>query len=146
MFRKVAAALVAALALGVASCGGGEETLTRAELVRKIEVACREGQKQAEATARARRGAREAASGLIAAVLANQQSVEKSIEDLDPPDAAKDDFDAFKQGVQERVDTLRSISTSDNARDAIQRVQSTFEAITRRVQQAARSLQIDGCV
>ena len=53
MHRKVAAALVAAFALaGVAGCGGSEETLTSAELVRQVE---RGLQKSAETWSSARR-------------------------------------------------------------------------------------------
>jgi len=45
MHRTVVAALVAALALGLAGCGSGERTATisRAQLVQRLKVACRAG-------------------------------------------------------------------------------------------------------
>src|SRR5215208_3961980 len=104
MYRKVAATLAAALALGVASCGGSEEPLTRAELVRQIDVACRNGQQVSQRQIRANRGASARdGTGFLAAILDGQRAVSEDLDDLDAPDAARDDFDAFKQGVKDRI-------------------------------------------
>jgi hypothetical protein len=148
MHRKVAAALVAALALGIASCGGSETTtLSRAELVRRVELACREGQREVEKRGRASRG-RGDQSSFIDAILAGQQIVMDRIDNLDTSGAARADFETFKDGLQARLDAIERVAEVDRAdqQRAIRAVQSDVEVATRRAQTAARRLGIDGCV
>jgi hypothetical protein len=148
MHRKVAAALVAALALAVASCGGSETTtLSRAELVRQVEVACREGQREGQKQARASRGS--AGSGaFIDAVLANQKLVMERIDDLETSGAAKADWETFRSGMQTRLDAIERVAAADRAdqQRVIRSVQSELEAVGRRMDAAARSLGITGCI
>src|SRR5437868_14191927 len=57
MHRKIPAALVVALALGLTSCGGGDrtETVGRAQLISRLESACLAGQREAGRRMRAGR-------------------------------------------------------------------------------------------
>jgi hypothetical protein len=146
MYRTVAAALVAVLALGVASCGGsGTTTLTRAELVRRVEVACREGQRASQKVTRASAGGR---SAFIQAILASQRTVMDRLEDLEASDAAKTDFAAFKSGVQTRLSLIQRVASADSGdqQRAMEAVRAKAEAATRRVTEAARRLGVDGCI
>ncbi|HKG37559.1 MAG TPA: hypothetical protein VKB25_01095 [Conexibacter sp.] len=146
MHRKVAAALVAALALAVASCGGSETTtLSRAELVRQVEVACREGRRAGEEQARESRGD---AGAFIDAVLANQKAVSDKIDSIEASGAAKADWGTFKSGMQTRLDAIERVASADRAdqQRVIRSIQAEVEAATRRVQAASRSLGIEGCI
>jgi len=150
MHRKVAAALVAALALGIAAagCGSSSTPLTRAQLVSKIEAACRAGQREAQRQASARSGSRDGASQFLAAIVTSQRATIAKVEDLTPPDAAKADFEAFKQGMQQRVDLFARVQSAGGAglQRAMAAAQAQGEAITRRLQAAADGLGVRGCV
>jgi hypothetical protein len=143
MHRKVAVALVAVLALGIASCGGSEKTLTRAELVRQVERACKDGQRAGQKQARADGG-----SGFIRAVLASQKTVMDKIGDFNASGAAKSDFETFKDGVQTRLDVIERIAAAPRADQprVMRAEQPTIETTSRRTQAAARRLGIDGCI
>lgn len=146
MHRKVAAALVAALALGVASCGESGRTLTRAELVRQVEAACRQGQQETQQKARAS-GRSESTATFLAAILAGQRVIVARIKDLNGAGEAKSEFADFKQGVQQRLDLFQRVQSAGSAGvlRAIRAVQAETEAITRRVHDAATRLGIEGC-
>ena len=148
MHRKVAAALIAALALGIAACGSSEP-LTRAQLSRRIETVCKQVQQQIQAQARARSRAapEDAQKQFIVAVVAGQRAIEKKLADLDAPDAAKDSFDAFKQAVQERADLYARVSTSSTAEisRAMQAAQDQGEALSRTIRQTTRRLGVEVC-
>jgi len=146
MHRKVAAALVAALALGVASCGGSEETVTRAQLVRRIEQACRDGQLESEKQMRAA-GRSAGTSGFIKAALAGQKTELDAIDDFKVPDAAKADFEDFKAGVQGRIDAIERAASADRAdiQRAMRSVQAEAEAAGRKIEAAVRNLGVEGC-
>lgn len=149
MNRNVAAALAVALTLGVASCGGSEETLTRAELVRQVNVACRDGQELSQRQMRATRGAAARdGTGFLTAILDGQRTVVDRLDDLNPPDAAKDDFDAFKQGVQDRLDLFARVESvgSRGLQRAMAAAQRDGEVLTRSVQDAATRLGVRGCI
>jgi hypothetical protein len=143
MHRTVAAALVAALALAVASCGGAEP-LTRAQLVSRIEVACREGQRAVQR----RGGAGKGPIGFVAAVIAGQRVVVNRIGDLKAPDASKDDFNAFKEGIKQRLALVEKVETAGRAGipRAIRAVQTQGEVISRRIQDAGTRLGVKGCI
>jgi hypothetical protein len=150
MFGKVAVVLVAVLALGLASCGGSEETttLSRAELVKQIQVACREGQRASERQSREARGSDDGNSGFINAVLAGQKVVNDKLNSITTSGAAKADFEALKQSVGSRTELIERVAAADRAHQEqmIRSVQREIEAATARAQQAARDLGIEGCI
>jgi hypothetical protein len=147
MHRKVAAALVAAFALGIASCGGSEPELTRAQLVRRVEVACRAGQKVASRPHRTTSGT-DAATAFLDSIVAGQEVAVERLGDLNAPDAVGDDFDTFKQGMQDRLDLIKRVAAADRAQveAAMRDIQPQVEAVTRRIATAARGVGIRGCV
>lgn len=149
MHRTVAAALVAALALGIASCGGGEAALTRAQLVKKIELACREAQRQSQRRIRAITGSsNRSREAFITAVVDGQRAQLDRIEDLHPSDAVKADYVAFKDGLKQRLDLfsrLKSVGGA-NLQRALELASRASDALTTRVQEAARRLGVTGCV
>ena len=146
MYRKVAAALVAALALGIAGCGGSESELTRAQLVRRVETACRQGQQVADREQRAA-GRGRGMEVFIDSVAAGQQAILDRIGDLNVPDELQDDFDALRSGMQERLDLLERAGSVDRAEleRAVRGIQQQAEAATRRIAAAGRTLGIEGC-
>jgi hypothetical protein len=149
MHRKVAAALLAALALGIAGCGGSEETLSRAQLTSRIQAACRQAQRAQEA--RMRRSARgSGTAAFIDAVVAGQKVAVERIDELHPTDAVQSQFDAFKQGMQDRVDLFERVASVDGSDAAVKRavaaISAAGDAINRRLSTAARRLGVEGCV
>ncbi|MBS1871561.1 MAG: hypothetical protein JSS99_18085 [Actinobacteria bacterium] len=147
MYRKVAAALVAVLALGLASCGGSEPELTRAQLVRKVELACREAQAIAAREARAKGRAGENGA-FIAGLLGGQKAVLDRIHNLNAPNSIQSEFDALKQGMQDRIDAVERVASASRAdmQRMIRAVQPQAEAAARRMEAASNSLGIRGCV
>ncbi|MFL5817277.1 MAG: hypothetical protein ACJ76L_06710 [Conexibacter sp.] len=147
MHRKVAVALVAALALAVASCGGSEsETLTGAALVRRIETACREGQREGTKVSRAARGSGDI-TAFLGALLASQKATLDTLDNVNTTGADKADLEAFKDGVQVRIDAIERVTSADRAdvRSAMRAVQPEAEAAGRKIEAAARSLGVKGC-
>jgi hypothetical protein len=143
MQRRVAAALVAALALGVASCGGSE-SLTRAEVVNRIEAACRAAQARAE---QAQRGARGGAADFLGAAIASQRVLTERVESIEASDDVADEVDALKAGLAERtqlVDEVADAPRGDQAR-VLAEVGRAAEAATRRVDAALDRLGVRGC-
>jgi hypothetical protein len=151
MHRKVAAALLAALALGVVGCGGSEETLTRAQLSKRIEVACKHGKRVQEDQMRASRRSSSAngAAQFLAAAVASQEAVMERIDDLHATDAVQDELDAFKEGIQGRIDLFERIKSAGDAA-AIQRAigaaAAEGERVTERLKAAATKLGVEECV
>jgi hypothetical protein len=148
MHRKVAAALIAAFALGISGCGG-DEPLTRAQLVRSVETACKQGLRKTQARTREGTGPEsESQKRFVAAVVFGQRAIISRIEDLDAPDAAKDDFDVFKTAMQQRADAFDRIGSGTGAevQRAITASQTQTEALTTRMAEAARRLGVEGCV
>jgi hypothetical protein len=150
MHRKVAAALVAALALAVASCGGSEKkTLARAQLVRQIELACRQGSQASQKQARANeRSSDRSNTGFVIALATGQQVVMDKIDDFEASGAAKADFDAFKDGMQQRLDLIKRLQSASRAdyQRTMRAVQRPAEATSRRIQAAERRLGVSGCI
>ncbi len=143
MHRKVVVAIVAALALVAASCGGSETTtLGRAALVRRVEIACRAAQ---DATSRAGRETR--TPDPIAVLRAGQEVLVDRLEELDASGAAKADFDAFKEGVRARLDAIDQVASASRAdrQRALRSVEADAGAAARKLEGAARSLGIEGC-
>ncbi len=146
MYRKVAAALVAVLALGVASCGESGKTLTRADLVRQVEAACRQGQQVTQQRGRASGRSGESVAFLTALVV-GQRVVVARIKDFNGSGEAKSDFAAFKQSMQQRLALFERVQSAGSAgiQRAIRAVQAEAEAVTRRLQAAATRLGLEGC-
>lgn len=143
MHRTVAAALVAALALGVASCGGSEEALTRAQLVRQIEVACNEGRKAASRVKRAS----EQRTLMVDRLLAGQRTAMDQIDDLKPAEGVKADFEEFKQQLHARSDLFSSVKSLSGA--ALVRAMNEKEGqgydINKKLHFAAVRLGVEAC-
>lgn len=142
MHRKVAAALVAALALGVASCGGSEP-LTRAQLVRQLETACRQAQERAAEAGGAARGE----GGFFEVVLAGQRVLAERVEGLEVPDELRDDVDTLESGLAERTDLLGDVAEAGRAEQQRLMAEATrrMETVTRDVEGALRRLGVEGC-
>ena len=147
MHRKVAAVVVAALALGLASCGGSEPVLTRAQLTSKLTVACRQALRQAQQEIRANSNDR-SGMAFVNAILSDQHAVMDRIKHFNPPAAAKADFEAFKQGVQQRIDLVERVKGAGRAgvQRAMASIQAQGEAISRKVQTATKHLGVEGCI
>lgn len=145
MHRKVAAALVAAFALAVAGCGGtDEEPLTRAQLVSRVEQACRAATEQVE---RGAESAGEGGAALLQRAADAQQAMQERIDDLQPPDELSDQWDAYKQGLDQRTDVLARAADSARTDDrALQDANAQLTAITRRLESSAQALGIRGCL
>jgi hypothetical protein len=141
MHRKVAAAIIAALALGVASCGGSEKTtLDRGELVRRVELACRE----ARSTMRERfRATRDSATSFRD----GQRQLTDRLEELEASGSAKHDFNTYKDGVRIRLQAIEKVASAPRAKreSVIRSVQGKAEAAMRRGEAAASRIGIDGC-
>lgn len=146
MHRKVAAAVVAALALALAGCGGSETTtLSRAELVRQVQLACRAAVRTTEQQARAARNS--ASSNPYAAMHAGQKVLAERLEKLESSDAAKDDFTAYKEGVRRRLDALDKILAAPRAEQprVLRSVQKEAVAAGRQIGAAVERLGLRGC-
>jgi hypothetical protein len=113
MHRTVAAALVAALALALASCGSGEktETVSRAQLVHRLDAACVAAQRQARTQMRGRSGQ----TAFAEAIRATLQTVEDRVGNLDTAGSARADFKSYLATVRVRIDALERILSADAA-------------------------------
>jgi hypothetical protein len=114
MHRKVAAALVAALALGLGTAGcGGTESLSRAELARRSDTICRRAQRRGqalmrEASAMARGGARFDDSAARSQISSLLRDMADDLDELAPPDELEDQFDDFIAIQRKRADAIVS--------------------------------------
>jgi hypothetical protein len=113
MHRKVAAALAVALALALTSCGGGQETETvsRAQLISRLEAACLAGTRQAQRQAQKRGGI----TAQIEVYLVNLKKIDDAVGNLETTGRAGADFDAYKDTVSRRIDAFESIASADGA-------------------------------
>ncbi|HXE44501.1 MAG TPA: hypothetical protein VN635_04820 [Conexibacter sp.] len=148
MHRKVAAALLAVLALGAASCGSSETTVTRAQLVSRIESACRVAQRTAQQQiARASASARRSGATLVIALSNYQRYVLGRVEHVKVSNAAaQSDLAAIKDAGRERLAMVeRARKAGGDTQRALLAMQSQSEAVTRRLQTALRGLGITGC-
>jgi hypothetical protein len=144
MHRKVAAALVAALALGLAGCGGTEtRTLERAALVRQAELACRAAQRAGQ---RYQEEARRSANPIEGVRISQELLVEK-LEELEGTGAARADFATFKEGIKARFELIKDVAEAPRAeRDrALRSVQPEAERLATRIEAATRDLGIESC-
>lgn len=147
MHRKVAAAFVAVLALGIASCGSSEQTLSKADLVSRIQLACREGKRAVTRASSEARGAAGEPGRFVAGVVADQRMVLKRIEGVTTSGSAKSDFDALKQAMQQRLALIERVQKAGTAnfRSTIRAVQAQAQALTSRAEAAEKALGVSGC-
>src|SRR5215207_2754564 len=111
MHRKVAAALVVALALGIASCGGGQktETVSRAQLINRLETACLAGAREARKQAQEGGGVTAGAE----MYLVNLKKIDDEVGNLETTGRAGRDFDVYKDAVRRRLDAFERIVSAD---------------------------------
>ena len=140
MHRRVAAAVAAVLALGVASCGESSEPLTRAQLQNRIEAACR------QAAQRAQDGGR-TADDFFAMVLTAQRDLVERVEGLDPPDELSDTVERLQEGLTQRADAIADVADAPRGEQqrAAASINERLEAITRDVEAALSDLGVRGC-
>jgi uncharacterized protein (DUF885 family) len=144
MHRKVAAAIVAALALAVASCGGSETTtLDRAELLRRAELACRSAGQVTEQQTRAEGRSPNA----YKALLAGQKALVERLEKLEGSGDLRDDFNSYKDGVRTRLDALEKVTSAPRAEQprVLRSVQREAVAAGRQIGAAVDKLGLRGC-
>lgn len=149
MHRKVAAALLAVLALGVASCGSSETTVTRAQLVSRLETACRAAQRTAQQQlARASASAKRSGAGLVAALEGYERYVLGRVEHVRVSNAgAQRDLATFKETARQRLALIERVrAAGGNMQRAIAAKQAQIEAATRREQAALSGLGVRGCI
>ncbi|HEU4703725.1 MAG TPA: hypothetical protein VFS37_14685 [Conexibacter sp.] len=130
MRRKVAAALVVALALALAGCGGSEkpEVVSRAEAVQRLEAACRAGQR----AARTRLGGRPDATAFVFAMRDNLDTIVDRVGNVEVSGGGDADFAAYMRTVQRRLDAIDTITEADRSdwQSAIAAERRTFETAT----------------
>ena len=132
MHRTVAGVAIAVLALGMASCGGGSKTLTKADFAKQVNAVCGETQKQMNAALNSRQRA-----GLIAKLpqLAAYESAQaKKLEAIASPPELKDQYARFKASVVARHERLVQYAAIFRAR----RSTTALEARAKRESEAAR--------
>lgn len=140
MSRKVAAALIVALALASAGRGGGErvELVSRAQAVRRLEVACLAGQRAAQA----RLHGSHDRTAFFAALRANMETIVDRVGDVEPSRPARSAFDAYEATLRTRLDALAHVTAarSANLQKAISAQRTTYEAADRRAHEAIVAL------
>jgi len=142
MHRKVAAAIIAALALAVASCGGSETTnLERPELIRRVELACRDAGRASERQSRAD------SSNPYEAMRAGQKILVARLERLDGSGDTKDAFNAYKDGVRARLDALEKVASAPRSEQprVLRSVQKDAVVAGRKIGAAVDRLGLKGC-
>jgi len=112
MHRTVAAALVAALALALASCGSSTktETVSRAQAVKRLEAACADGQAKASrqmGTARER-------LQYLDAIRSELQLVRDRLAGIETTGSAKAPFGAYKATLDVRIKAMERILSADD--------------------------------
>lgn len=137
MQRKAAAALVAALVLALAGCGGTETTTVgRAEAVKRLEAACLAGTQAGSEVAR--KG--HSAATFARAYQANLQTVLDKLDHVEASGAAKADFDAYKETVRTRVEAFERILAAGADQQTISTQRPRIDAAGRTAFAAIRRL------
>jgi len=112
MHRTVVAALIAALALGSAGCGSGErtETVSRAQLVQRLKVACTTAERAGRRELRGR-----TPFALFLAQRTMLQSIIDQIDQLEATGRSKAQLDEYKRLIRVRLDALGRVASADRA-------------------------------
>jgi hypothetical protein len=111
--RRTAAALVAALTLALAGCGGSEraEIVSQAVAVKRLEAACLAGQR----AARAELGGSTSRAAFFAALRANMETILHRMDRVEPTGRARRNWDAYKDTLTTRLDALARITAADRS-------------------------------
>ena len=105
--RTGALATVAALALAVGACGGGDNALTESQYRSKARTICADHSKQINALAEPKTSA-ELGDYLAKGTEITHKTVDK-FADLDPPDSLQADHDAVVKLSREELDLLDGV-------------------------------------
>jgi GTP1/Obg family GTP-binding protein len=139
MHRKVAGALVVALALALAGCGGSS-TLSKADFAKQASAACTTARKDSEKTK---------AKGIAAFVdkiEAYQRNKLKGIEALKPPDELKTAYAEYKDALTQRADLINRLGTIVKARHRVSKQdEKTVAALQVKEEKAATELGATAC-
>jgi hypothetical protein len=137
MHRTVAAALLAALTLGLAGCGGGEqtETVSRAQLVSRLDAACVAGQRASREETQGGSGSQDA---FLQGLRANMTTILDDVGSLEASGAARAPFSAYKDSVRTRLDEVERVAAAQGAdrQRAIRAAQPVMSAATDRAHAA----------
>ena len=140
MHGKVAGALVVALALALASCGGSS-TLSKADFVKQANAACAKARKDAEKA----RGKGIAGFADRVEQYANEKT--KGIEALKPPDELKASYTEYTGVLKQRSDLISRLVVSLKARKRISKPDEKAVAeLQRKEESAARALGLTTCL
>jgi hypothetical protein len=141
MQRKVAAAFVAVLTLGLASCGGGKDRLSASQFKQRANAICNETRGQATQLAGQAQGKidRSSAKRLLAIT---DKGIGK-LEALKPPKADEAKFAEMRRELQGERDFIASALKQSRPSPAAVRANA---ARGQRIGQTARELGLSGCV
>jgi hypothetical protein len=144
MYRTIVVAFFAALAL--TSCGQSEVKLTKTQMLRQVHAACNAASKETTNATRAARGSAQAR--LLSGIIAGQRVLVARLEELNPPDALKRDFDGFRQDMHRRLDLMLRVQAAGpqgyaRASAANEREQ---RAIFIRLDEVNHKYELTGCV
>lgn len=139
MHGKVAGALVVALALALASCGGSD-TLSKGDFVKQANAACATARKDAEKV----RG--KGIAAFADRVEEYQRNKLKGIEALKPPDEMKTSYAAYKGALSQRTDLIVRLVTTLKARGRISKQdEKAVAALQVKEEKAATALGLTTC-
>ncbi len=124
MHRKVAAVIAAVAALAVGGCGG-EDALTRAELVRQGDVICRQEARQTNTAlttaGKQAKGHLEENAELIAGMLAKvkryRESAATQLDGLEPPAELQPRYDKYVAGMRDLAKLLPTVEALQTGKD-----------------------------
>lgn len=140
MHGKVAGALVVALALVLASCGGSS-TLSKEDFVKQANAACAKARKDSEKS----RGKGIAAFADRIERYAREKA--KGIEALKPPDELKTSYAEYTDALKQRSDLIARLVVQVKARKRIAKGDEKAVAELQRKEEAAgRALGLTTCL
>ncbi len=144
MHRKVAGAVVVALALGVASCGGSDEPLTKAELVKQMNVVCKGKRQRTDTTAdKGRNGP----GAFFEQILERQKEIADGLDELTPPAELETAFAALKKAEVDRQALVEKAIAAIKAdpKAKLESLTKEGEAIQRQLTSAAAEIGAKSC-
>lgn len=145
MHRKVAGAVCVALALalaGVAGCGG-DKPLTKAEFVRQVNAACKAPAPKTSTTSSRARGP----EGFLAQILAQQQAVIHSLNDIQAPDGLNGEYATLKKAFKQRVAVIEKALAAVKAdpKANLEHFGEDADAMKPQITRAVASLGVKDC-
>ena len=128
--RRVLPALLVALALGLAACGGGGSSLSASEYRSKATAICRDHSKQINALTEPKTNA-ELGDYLAQGTEITRKTVDR-FDDLDPPDSLQSDHDALIKLSREELELLdgvvADIKSGTDAQTATKKAEAKLNA------------------